>query len=51
MILSLKAASVGLNLVADSLVLIMDPWWNPLLKIKPLIGFYAFWFTCDILLL
>ncbi|CAF2051453.1 unnamed protein product, partial [Brassica rapa subsp. narinosa] len=29
MIMSLKAACVGLNLVAASLVLIMDPWWNP----------------------
>ena len=29
MIMSLKAASIGLNLVAASLVLITEPWWNP----------------------
>ncbi|CAN6981087.1 unnamed protein product, partial [Brassica rapa subsp. trilocularis] len=29
MIMTLKAASVGLNLVAASLVLILEPWWNP----------------------
>lgn len=29
MIMSLKAASLGLNLVAASHVLLLDVWWNP----------------------
>jgi superfamily II DNA or RNA helicase len=29
MLLSLKAAGVGLNLTAADHVIIMDPWWNP----------------------
>lgn len=29
MIMSLKAASLGLNMVAASHVLLLDVWWNP----------------------
>ncbi|KAL8129745.1 hypothetical protein V2J09_018900 [Rumex salicifolius] len=29
MIMSLKAASLGLNMVAACRVLLLDPWWNP----------------------
>merc|ERR1711881_610269 len=29
MIISLKAAAVGLNLVAANHVILLDPWWNP----------------------
>lgn len=29
MLMSLKAASVGLNMVAANHVLLLDPWWNP----------------------
>lgn len=30
--MSLKAGGVGLNLVAASHVIIIDPWWNPFLE-------------------
>ncbi|RHY63881.1 hypothetical protein DYB38_006401 [Aphanomyces astaci] len=29
LVISLKAGGVGLNLTAASVVIIMDPWWNP----------------------
>ena len=32
MLASLKAAGVGLNLVAASHVIITDPWWNPFIE-------------------
>merc|ERR1712227_974399 len=32
LILSLKAAAVGLNLVAANHVILLDPWWNPTLE-------------------
>merc|ERR1739845_133005 len=31
-IMSLKAAAVGLNLVAANHVILLDPWWNPTLE-------------------
>merc|ERR1711879_637483 len=32
LIMSLKAAAVGLNLVAANHVILLDPWWNPTLE-------------------
>jgi DNA repair protein RAD5 len=29
LVISLKAGGVGLNLTAASVVILMDPWWNP----------------------
>ena len=34
MVMSLKAGGLGLNLTCASLVLLMDLWWNPAVKIK-----------------
>jgi SNF2 family DNA or RNA helicase len=35
-LLSLKAGGIGLNLTAASYVYIVDPWWNPAVKHRPL---------------
>ncbi|KDD71905.1 hypothetical protein H632_c4194p0, partial [Helicosporidium sp. ATCC 50920] len=32
LLVSLKAASVGLNLTAANHVVLLDPWWNPMVE-------------------
>ncbi|OFZ79438.1 MAG: hypothetical protein A2583_03060 [Bdellovibrionales bacterium RIFOXYD1_FULL_53_11] len=34
-LISLKAGGVGPNLTAADYVFILDPWWNPALRLRP----------------